>query len=75
MGLDGDDPTLQQDTYYGAVFGVRKKALWTFYKQSFRIRRRVFYEWTKPFLGLGTPKKVQKDIREYSVVSIQKMWP
>lgn len=75
VGLDGDDPTMEQDSYYGAVFGVRKNGLWTFYKQSFRIRRRVFYEMTKPFLGLGAAKKVQKDIREYSVASLQKMWP
>jgi hypothetical protein len=75
IGMDGDDPVIEQDTYYGAVFGVRKKGVWTFYKQSFRIERRVFYEMTKPFFGFGTPTRVRRDVQNYSVASIQKMWP
>ena len=32
--------TLTQDLSYGAVFGVRKQRVWTFYKQSYEVLAR-----------------------------------
>ena len=70
-----DNPEIEQESYYGAVFGVRKGGSWTFYKQSFRIYRKEWDILDKGFLGFSKPQVVRKKILEYNVVDIRKFWP
>ena len=72
---DFDNVDIEQEVYYGAVFGVRKGGTWTFYKQSYRIFRKEWDVMESTFFGFGKPQQVRKKILEYSVVSAQQFWP
>jgi hypothetical protein len=72
---DFDNVDIEQEVYYGAVFGVRKGGAWTFYKQSYRIFRKEWDTMESTFFGFGKPQQVRKKILEYSVVSAQQFWP
>lgn len=68
---------LSQDFLYGAVFGVRKNGVWTFYKQSFRIQRQEWDEVQKkgwnPFSS--ETQLVRQKTVTYAVTSAEKYWP
>lgn len=66
---------MTQRLHYGTVFGVRKNGAWVFYKQSYRIVRKKWYEEDRGFLGLGKPKPVERETCKYKVASIRKLWP
>jgi len=70
---------IDQEVYNGTVFGVRKNGLWTFYKQSFLIRRKEHDEPAKEgvFSSFGFGKDViarRKQIT-YTVAGALRMWP
>jgi len=71
--FDGID--IDQEVYYGAVFGVRKDGNWTFYKQSFRIVRQERDVEDRGFFGLSKPQIVRRKQLEYTVADAKKFWP
>lgn len=61
-------PVRSEYLYFGTVFGVRKNAAWTFYKQSYRLERNTFW---KEERSMPVPVETCK----YSVAKIERFWP